>query len=360
MIRSLHMYKKCGWLIVLTATQFILCQQSAVTYLDPSQWGGRLGDKLMMYVKAKWVAHVCDLPFYYKPFAYTDQLMMHTVEQHLTPDIKRSYSATAPLEIVNSTLNQLIQKNEKKLYTIHYYFALPQWGSYQQSYDSQEIMAWPHVMTNLGFLNALKKTIKPRNPIQLTFPPANMLSVAVHIRKGGGFDHPLLSQQLYSKNALNSEEKSPPGTFSDKYWPLKFPPLQYYVDQIIRLSEMHNDTNMYVYIFTDDQNPDPIKMKIKQAVNKQNITFDCRSHENHRDSNVLEDLFSMTHYDCLIRSGSNYPQIAQLIGNHKITIYPIALDWIGNTMVITKVGTFIRDELNCENHVDVLNEYGDY
>ncbi len=352
------MNKKLALLFFLSSFQSVVCQSSAVTYLDPSQWGGRLGDKLMMYVKGRWVAHTCGLPFYYKPFTYTDQLMMHTLDTHLTPEIKRSYSAGPTFQSITGTLDQHIDKHAGKLYTTHYYFNLPQWGSYQESYDSQEIMAWPKVMTNPSFLQELRKTIKPRNSLNLSLPPENTLSVAVHIRKGGGFDHPLLSPQLYNKNDLNSEEKPPPGTFADKYWPLKFVPTQYYVDQIIRLSEMHNDPAMYVYIFTDDQNPSPIMEKIQHAVNKKNIIFDCRTNDNHRESNVLEDIFSMARYDCLIRGGSNYPQIAQLIGDHTITIYPIALDWIGNTMVITKVGTFIREELNCENHVDALNEYG--
>lgn len=344
---------------MLISASYIQCQQSAITYLDPSQWGGRLGDKLMMYIKAKWVAFTCDLPFYYKPFAYSDQLMMHTVDQPLTADVKRKYHTGPTYQCLTGSLDQYIDRNANTLYTIHYYFTLPSWGSYQTSYDSQEIVAWPKVMTNSLFLQELKKTIKPRHAIAIAHPPKDTISVAVHIRKGGGFDHPLLSRQLYDKNNLDPEEKTPAGTFSDKYWPLKFPPTQYYVDQIIRISEMHNDQPLYVYIFTDDQNPLPIMQIIEQAVNKKNITFDCRKETNHRDNNVLEDIFSMATYDCLIRSGSNYPQIAQLIGDHRITIYPKALNWIGNTMIITNVGTFIREELNSENHVDALNECGD-
>lgn len=353
--------KSRKWLLLflLVSTYLIHTKQSAVTCLDPDQWGGRLGDHIMMYVKAKWVAFQYNLPFFYKPFLYSDQFMMHVAEKHLTSQIKREYRVIGPYQNISGSLDQYISRESGSLYTIHYYFNLPQWGVYQESYDSQEIMAWPKVFNNTLFLEELKKTIKPRFNINIFSPPKEAISVAVHIRKGGGFDHPLLSHQLYDIQNLNIKEEIPPGTYADKYWPLKFPPTQYYVDQIVRVSEMYKDAPLYVHIYTDDENPLAIMQEIEKAVNKKNITFDCRKKDNHRENNLLEDMFSMAQYDCLIRGGSNFPQISQLIGNHCIVIYPKSLQWIGNTMIIDKVGIFIREEFNCENHVDALNEYGD-
>ncbi len=352
--------KKWLLLFLLVFSYFLHAKQSAVTYLDPSQWGGRLGDKLMMYVKAKWVAFQYQLPFFYKPFPYSDQFMMHVIDNSLTSQIKREYRVIAPYQNISCNLDHYINSQSGSLYTIHYYFTLPRWGVYQESYDSQEITAWSEIIDNEAFLQQLQKTIKPRFNINIFSPPKETLSVAVHIRKGGGFDHPLLSQQLYEIPNLNSKERIPLGrVYSDKYWPLKFPPTQFYVDQIKRISEMHNDSTLYVHIYTDDRNPLPLMQEIEKAVNKKNITFDCREKDNHRENNVLEDLFSIAQYDFLIRSGSNYPQISQLIGNHRIVIYPKSIQWIGNTMIIDKVGTFIREQLNCENHVDALSEYED-
>jgi hypothetical protein len=316
--------------------------QCVVTYLDKTEWGGRLGDQLIMYIKAKWVAFHYDLPFLYKPFEYSDQLMMHLNEQHLTDNIVRTYKKKI---VTCYDESEIVSKSPvSKDYTffqIHYYFNPSSWGSYQRNYDSQEIMAWPDVHKDKAFIDEIKKQIAPCNPISLPHLPANKISVAVHIRMGGGFDNSLLSRQLYALEDLNPMEHVPEGIYSDKHWPFKFPPLQYYVDQIKRLSQMFNDAPMYLSIYTDHNDPHSLMRMIQNTVNKNNISFDCRNDDNHHTKNVLEDMFAMAHYDCLIRSGSNYPQIAQLIGNHRVVIYPASCKWIGNTLVIDSAGTLV-------------------
>ena len=83
---------------------------------------------------------------------------------------------------------------------------------------------------------------------------------------------------------------------------------------------------------------------IAKAVSKENITFDCRKEGNYHAHNVVEDMAAMAQYDCLIRSGSNYPQISQLMGNHRIVIYPKSCRWIGKNLIIDDVGIFTRDQ----------------
>jgi hypothetical protein len=318
--------------------------QGAVTYLDKAHWGGRLGDMLMMYIKAKWVAFEYKLPLLYKPFDYSDQLAMHVREQHYADHIT---SGDKKQLITCYDRSDIIQHQtlckDFTLYQVHYYFHPPEWGHYQAKYDSQEIMAWAGVLTNTAFRNELKKNIAPRNPIQLQNLPTDKITVAVHIRNGGGFDDPILSRQLYTFEDLNPQEPKVGGTFADRYWPFKFPPLQYYIDQIKRLSELCHDAPMYLYIYTDHNNPVFVMNIIKAVVDKPNIIFVCREHDNHHAKNVLEDIFAMAQYDCLIRSGSNYPQISQMIGNHKVVIWPKACKWIGNTLVIDDVGVFVAD-----------------
>ena len=318
--------------------------QGVVTYLNREQWGGRLGDMLIMYIKAKWVAFEYKLPLLYRPFHYSDQLAMHVREQHYTDHIAKTYKKQliTCYDTSDITSTKSLCK-DYTLYQVHYYFNPAEWGEYQRKYDSQEIMAWPGVFTNAAFRNELKKNIAPRNPIQMPSLPADKVTVAVHIRNGGGFDHPVLSRQLYAIEDLDAEEKEGEGIFSDKFWPFKFPPLQYYIDQIKRLSAMYDDAPMYLYIYTDNNDPISMMNMIESAVDKPNINFVCRENDNHHAKNVLEDIFAMAHYDCLIRSGSNYPQISQLIGNHKVVIWPKAFKWIGNTLVIDDVGVFVAD-----------------
>lgn len=310
-----------------------------VTYLSKNKWGGRLGDMLLMYTKAKWVSYHYQLPLLYKPFEYSDQLEMHYRQPHFD-DIKNSYLQ----EVICRNKALLAQLKDNSIYTIHYYFTLPNWGDYQEKYDGQEIMTWQEVYNDNDFLHELRKDITPHEDLILTELPGDKISVAVHIRMGKGFDAPLLSRQLYDVNHLVTDDKMPKKkNFADRAWPLKFPPTQYYIDQIKALSTLLNDAELYVYIFTDSPEPVRLMLNIERLVNKSNITFDCRRENNIHNHNVLEDMFSMARFDCLIRSGSNYPQVSQLIGDHKIVIYPKSAKWVGTTLVIDDVGMLVRD-----------------
>jgi hypothetical protein len=319
--------------------------ESAVTYLSTKKWGGRLGDMLLMYTKAKWVAYHYDLPLLYKPFTYSDALALHDRNLHYQEGFKE-------IEGKDLSIFKDFKPQDSIIYTVHYYFQLAHWGDYQKKYDSQEIMAWPEIYTDPLFISELKKDIAPRdgNTISLDLP-TDKITVAVHIRSGGGFDNPLLSRQFYSRKDINRDEVHPNEgkswrqrvAYADWHWPLKFPPLKYYATQLKRLSRLYKDKPMYVYIYTDNKDPVELMHEIERVVNRPNITFDCRKDINRHNKNVLEDMFAIAQYQCLIRSGSNYPQVSQLIGNHKVVIYPKSAIWIGNTLVINEVGTFVRD-----------------
>jgi hypothetical protein len=37
---------------------------------NDNSWGGRFGDKLSIYYRAKWLSYKYGLPFYFQPFQY--------------------------------------------------------------------------------------------------------------------------------------------------------------------------------------------------------------------------------------------------------------------------------------------------
>lgn len=313
----------------------------AITYLSMDEWGGRLGDMLLMYVKAKWVAHQYRLPFLFKQFKYADQLTLYDREQHLTQDVERNCKK----EIITCyDGSEIVEPHKFSMdtifYQIHYYYNPIQWGDHQKKYDGQEIFLWQDLLKDKEFIAELKKYIAPRYPINLPVLPQDKITVAVHIRTGDGYDNPRASRQLYTINELDRAMESPNNRAVDVCYPLKVPPLQYYVDQIQRLSEMCNNAPMYVHIYTDSNDPVSIMNLIEFAVKKDHIMFDCRRDGNHHSSNVIEDMFAIAQYQCLIRSGSNYPQVAQLIGNHRIVICPLSCKWIADALVIDEVGIF--------------------
>jgi hypothetical protein len=91
---------------------------------------------------------------------------------------------------------------------------------------------------------------------------------------------------------------------------------------------------LYVYIFTDHQDPASLKKKFKRALNNPRITFGYREQDNAHNANVLEDFFSMMDFDCLIRPGSHFSRFVQRLGNNKVVIYPESVKKINGKLTI--------------------------
>lgn len=247
--------------------------------------GSRFGDKLRHYIEAKWFAYQNNLTFYVKPFKYYDCLKAADVDLA----IKK-----LPLEYFEAK-------------TIH--------GS----------NCFAKIKKDEVFLKELREVISPKIPLDLITPPKDIISVAVHIRKGGGYDLPLKSVQIFDLKDQHIPIKS--NNYLDKYYPLRGVPEQYYIDQIKKISEFFHDQPLYVYIFTDDPNPSLLCERIKKHVKLDNIIFDCRKNECKHDKNVLEDFFSMLNFDCLIRGGSGFSVIISLLGDFKVCISPVDYHW---------------------------------
>ncbi len=308
-----------------------------ITYMDDQMWGGRLGDKLMMLVKAKWVSFASGLPLYIKPFAYSHFFAFNDLEQPYNADLKRRLHPHTLLQNIDTSLDKAIER--EGLNEVHYYFSLPGWGNTQKAFDSQEIMNWNGAISNKEFLKEVQKILQPKKPVQTVPLPLNKISIAIHIRKGGGYDIPLLSHQLYDRNSINKNEYFPTDIkYADRYWPLKFVPDQYYIDQLQYIADQFQDKELYVFIFTDDAEPHNLCTRYSEHIKHPHIQFDCRRTKNSHSLNLIEDLFSMAQFDCLIRGGSNFPQISQLIGSHRLVIYPKSARWIGKTLVVDDVG----------------------
>ncbi len=170
--------------------------------------------------------------------------------------------------------------------------------------------------------------LSPVGNISALETPPTMLSIAVHVRRGGGVDLPLC-------------QKKPASTthFADKKWPAKFPPHSFYIEQIRHIAQQHRGVPLYVHIFTDDPNPSEIVDIYKKALAEFSITFGCRQKGNKHDCNVLDDLFAMKDFDFLIRPESGLSLFSQILGNHKLVIYPLHATWQDDTtLIIDKVG----------------------
>jgi len=242
--------------------------------------GGRFGDNLLSYAKTKWLARTYNISLVCLPFDYSDELMLHEQEIILTPEVEKQFAIKKHVPIGVSFKPT---KNKNILYINHW--------------QAKTIIDW----SDTEFVEELKKTIAPRYPLEKIAIPTDCISVAVHIRTGGGF------------GADTPQEK--------ERCPLRFVAPKFYSEQIKRIMMMFPEETFYVHIFTDHQNPEELADVFKKSLNDDRISFGWREYNRH-NANVLEDFFSMMDFDCLIRPGSHYSRFVQRLGNNKIVIFP--------------------------------------
>lgn len=324
---------------------------SAVTYTFN---GGRLGDKLISYLHAKWVSYVYGIPLLYKPFTYSDQLELHNKEIAYESYNLRRFSNYFELH-QNQSL--VVNPNANTLYIIPYFSE-----SVEERQLPQPGINANNLVPNLGslrnelpyfevnwndreFLHEIRQMIKPINNLKLIEPPQDgKISVAVHVRKNsGGFDLPLLHD-------LPAEQYNPHQLYTDVIFPFKHAPDEYFIEQIENIYHLYQQP-LYIFIFTDDPNPIDILKKYRNKINNPEISFKCRNTEiNNHYSNVLEDLFSMTKFNCFIRADSNISIVASKLTDFDILISPAHHIWQGRKLIIDKVNLTIKPEL--------INQFG--
>jgi hypothetical protein len=297
---------------------------SAITY---KLNGGRFGDNVAgSFTKGLYLSWRYELPLIYERFPGSDELCMHELYG------QQNYDATDFAQIIKIDDEEQLKNGiqENTLYVVHFYTKIE--NLFNKAFIEPE------------FGKLLKQAINPRFYYEPLDIPSGYISVAVHVRKGSGPDKPLGSLQLYDSTILPDAHQEPivlakPLNFyADYTWPTKFPPDQYYIDQIIKLSELFNDAPLYVHIFTDAQDAAVIAHLYKEQIKKDNIIFGFRTGYNQYSSNVVQDYYHMAQCDCLIRSSSLYAKAVQLLGNHQIVIYPVHGAWIYDRVVIDKVG----------------------
>lgn len=250
----------------------------------------------------------------------------------------------------------------------------------------RDVVLYTDIKTKIDYVSpehlvALKNNIGLKEDPAIEKLPSGIVTVGVHIRKGNGggqyYDGEQTSLQSFdfdrskvfyrtdydnfpfdwssyqrkggriirsnafkisSDVAMCREKKTVVSTDRVGDWQTKFPPDQFYVDQIRKLSDELQGKPFFVIICTDDKNPEELVQKIKQMVNRPVLIFEYR---NYRDlpfkEQINRDLYLLSHCDVLIRSQSYFSRIAELMGNHKLVIYPLNSRWEGNKLIMDEV-----------------------
>lgn len=257
---------------------------------------GRFGDNVMSYLHAKWISFQYKIPILYRPFKYSDQLVLHYKEMDL---ITFSRKKAGLQHKILSHNDMTIDPKKRFIYVVPYFSEF----FYERVMNKQWIyfeVDW----NDEGFRQEIQRMIYPINESILNVTlPKDHVCVALHVRRGGGWDKP------------------------ESLWidPIKFPPDSFYIDQLKKISEIFEHKKIYAFVFTDDKNPGAIVDCFKKGLlGYDNITFNWRKEGNYHDANVIEDFFAMTKFDCLIHPQSNYSMIASKLTQYKVQIFPIS------------------------------------
>lgn len=271
---------------------------------------GLLGDQLLNYVQAKYLSYKYNIPFRLKNFKGVEEFVLDQKELKIN-------RIRNPIEITNES--QLRSINPNKHYFISYYCKITEWA------NALDIDTWHTVLNNPKFRAHLRQLINTKQPVIVSWPQ-NTLAVAVHIRRLPAVPGArLASCQFYDITELTRSQtiRIPPA--ADVSHPYKFPPLQYYADQLKRLVQLYPSQNITVYIFTNDPNPETICKQLKQEVSASTLEFKFK--KDNPDKCIATDLVALSRFPYLIRPISNFSQISDLIGEHQLVISPKNMAW---------------------------------
>ena len=271
--------------------------KAAITYAIS---GGRFGDQIIHYCVAKELSIRYGIPFYYRPFKYTDKLVLSTTDLSYSDALFKDYKKIE----IGRDFDALPDIESNNLYIV----SPIHWKV------STKDQKWFGISSDNEIRDYLKQLIKPLDSKiyqKLDFVPEEAISVAVHVRKGDGYD-----------NVYNAPNHS--YTQSMTYY-IRVPYDCFYIEALKRIRSTFKNKLLYIYIFTDVYDREAVVNKFEKELNDPLMIF----HKGHGginqrpwEVNVLEDIFLMSQFDCFIRAHSSYSAMAQGIGDHKYLIVP--------------------------------------
>lgn len=269
---------------------------ASAQYVTYDLSGGRFGDNLLAYLHAKWFAYQHDLPLLYKPFEYSNELCLDDRELAYGSRSFRKEQGIRYWTKAHVKWWPLFSKIPlfAPLYVCPYFPEDVKEARKGRFYFFQ--VDWKDAM----FRKHALEMLAPKKPLALITPPRDRISIAMHVREGGGFDRNL---------GLSL--------------PLKSPPKEFYLAGLRYMVASFPGCSFFCHIFTDSQTPELLAAEFRQALPAHvEIEFSYRQTANRHDANVLEDFFSFFNFDLLIRPQSNFSLIPSLLHDYAIVYAP--------------------------------------
>ncbi len=302
------MVRKSLFFLLLQAVN--LFSENYVTY-DFSH--GRFGDNVLTYLHAKWFSYQKGVTLLYRPFWLSSQLMMHDKEMHYEDC---PASARVRMHIGRGPISSPP--------TLSIVYICPYFPEDRYELDTGSYYSFSVDWKDEGFRKAVYETVAPKYSISLTIPPKEVVSLAIHVREGGGYDTENIRWEA----------------------PLKLPPMHFYTDALRKVVELLGNRKIYCHVFTDAVNPQEIVEKIRASVPfGVDISFRYREKNNRFDRNILEDFFSLLQFDILIRPQSNFSLVPSLIHDYAVVVSPKRFSLCGRIPTIEEMHVEINEPL---------------
>lgn len=311
--------RKAFFCIALASSSLVISEevQNCVTYEFS---GGRFGDNLLTYLHAKWISYRYDLPLCYKPFLYSSLLALDDFERSYE-DFSEPFSKQILLDR-NVSIRSTSAK--KPVLYVTPYFPHCSWEikSTRGGYGE-----WKYFFVDWkdpGFQKITRQMVLPKKNYRWITPPKESVNIAIHLRNGGTFDT---------------------GNFAEHFL-TKFPPLDFYLDALLQTIDFFKGKQIYCYLFTDAAEPEKLIELFQEKIPSETmITFDWRKENNVHNRNVLEDFFSLLHFDVLIHPHSNFSVVPSLIHDYAISYSPLSGKKIEGKVIIDQVRCLINQSL---------------
>lgn len=262
--------------------------------------GGRFGDNLLALSHAAWLSYALDIPLIYEPFPFSDRLLVHTDSKVFNKHVCKEFHEQKLWSI--SDYEKLLHMLESGMRSQKTVLRVPYYPDGEAMYEFERHPDWFPLYMQIDwddceFKKLLRSYIALVQPLPKISMPEGRVSVAIHMRKGGGVDHQ--------------------GWELDN--PLKSPPDTYYIEALQCLCRIVNKP-MYVFLFTDHLKPLELQEYMSKAFEGKDIIFDSRKDH---VPDLLEDFFAMEGFDYLIRSGSNFSLLPSKLFSYKGVISPL-------------------------------------
>lgn len=272
-------------------------ESSAVTF-EPGR--GRFGDQLISYLHASWVSHKTGFPIILQDFMYMDEMKLSDMHEKLSNRLYRRFKFHLKV-YTNQQISFPI--NPGGLYIVPYHSDFRHEAANNVTLEKRHygylVVDW----TDQEFLEKVRTAVAPKREMPTLDLPDNRVTVAMHVRRGGGYD---------DRNGFNPTMAMP----------LKFPTDAFYLDAVRKISALTGGKPLYVHIFSDAAYPVVIAKKYEKELSDLDVMFGAREFDNAHDKNVLEDFYAMQQFDCLIYPESNYSYIPSRIWDYQIRISP--------------------------------------